>query len=93
VKRQKQQTVIDLISPIENTIQRMGVHGPLNLLEVGSSKHPLPTGRTRRAPHIKGENQCVQIRKTEQSAVKISTTSQVNGKIHSQNQYPVQVME
>jgi hypothetical protein len=28
--------VIDLISPIGNTNQRMGVHGPLNISEVGS---------------------------------------------------------
>ena len=28
--------VINIISPIGNTNQRMGVHGPLNILEVGS---------------------------------------------------------
>jgi hypothetical protein len=29
-------TVINLISPIGNTNQRMGVHGPLNISEAGS---------------------------------------------------------
>jgi predicted nucleotidyltransferase len=35
-KKKKTRTVINLISPIGNTNQRMGVHGSLNKSEVGS---------------------------------------------------------
>jgi hypothetical protein len=36
MKYQKERTVFNLISPIGNTNQRMGVHGHLNISEVGS---------------------------------------------------------
>jgi hypothetical protein len=48
---------MNLISLIGNTNQRMGVHGPLNISEVGSGameeyKHPLLTSHTRREPYF-----------------------------------------
>ena len=41
--------------------------------------------------NIGSQNQCVQIRYTEQSAVKIGESSQVEREIRSQNQRPYQV--
>jgi hypothetical protein len=52
------------------------------------SKHPLvaPAMNPISNAKISSQNQCVQIRQTEQSVFKISAFSQVNGKIRSENQ-------
>jgi hypothetical protein len=55
---EKNNAVINLISPVGNTNQRMGVHGPLNISEGGGgqvpwrSKHSLLTGHIRREPYL-----------------------------------------
>ena len=60
------------------------------------SEHLLLTGHIRREPHFKfdisSQNQCPQLMNgTEHSVVKIGESSQVNGKIRSQNRCPDQV--
>jgi hypothetical protein len=79
----------------------MGVEGPLNISEVGSDAMGESIPCRPIAPaifpisnaKISNQNQCVQIRQTEQFADKISTPCQVNRKVCSQNQCLVQIKE
>jgi hypothetical protein len=59
----------------------------ISCLPVAPAMRPISSARS------SSQYQCVKIRETKQFAIKISTASQLNRKISSENQSPVQEME